>query len=187
MRQALVSEERVMQEVKKSIAITQRVDESSVMPDTSLVKDLGAESLDFLDINYRLEQAFGIRMARHFVLEHIEEMFGEGSAIDENSRLTEKAVEVLKLRVGDNHSALKPGTDLEEVPSLITVRSVATAVMAILDTLPGRCSHCGHLAWKSEDGTHIRCGSCGAGAVFINGDELTKQWLKELQETRKIF
>ena len=36
---------------------------------TLLMADLGAESLDFLDLNYRLEQTFGIRMARHFVLE----------------------------------------------------------------------------------------------------------------------
>ena len=187
MRQTLVSEKRVMEEVQKSIAITQRVDESSVTPDTSLVKDLAAESLDFLDINYRLEQTFGIRMARHFVLEHIEEMFGEGSAIDENSRLTEKAVEVLRLRLGDTHSALKPGMDLEEVPSFITVRSVADAVMAILDTLPEQCAQCAQSDWKAEDGTHIRCGSCGVAAAFTNGDELTKQWLKEFQEARKIF
>jgi acyl carrier protein len=176
-----------MREVNKSIAITQRVDESAITPDTSLVKDLSAESLDFLDINYRLEQTFGIRMARHFVLEHMEEMFGEGAAIDENSRLTDKAVEVLRLRLGDNHSALKPGMDLEEVPALITVQSVAHAVMAILDTLPERCGQCGHSDWKSEDGTRIRCGSCGAAAVFVNGDELTKQWLKELQEAGKIL
>jgi acyl carrier protein len=185
MRQTLVSEERVMREVKKSIAITQREDESSITPDTSLVRDLNAESLDFLDINYRLEQAFGIRMARHFVLEHIEEMFGEGSAIDENSRLTDKAVDVLKLRLGEDHPALKPGMDLEEVPSLITVQSVANGVIAILDTLPDRCD-CGQSDWKSEDDTHIRCGSCGAAPVFINGDELTKQWLKTLQQAGKI-
>jgi len=73
-----------------------RVDESTIKPESSLINDLGAESLDFLDINYRLEQAFGMKMARHFVLEHIEEMFGEGTAIDEDGRLTDKAIELLK-------------------------------------------------------------------------------------------
>ena len=90
------------------------------------MKDLGAESLDFLDINYRLEQAFGIKTARHFVLEHIEEMFGEGSAIDENSQLTDKAIALLKIRLGDNLSAeLHAGMDMDEVPPLVTVEGMA--------------------------------------------------------------
>ena len=83
MSQNLVTEEKVYEELKKAIVETLRVEEGSVTPESSLINDLGAESLDFLDINYRLEQSFGIKMARHFVLEHIEELFGEGSAIDE--------------------------------------------------------------------------------------------------------
>jgi len=83
MKQNLITEETVFAELKKAIVETLRVEENAIKPESSLIKDLGAESLDFLDINYRLEQTFGIKMARHFILEHIEEMFGEGSAIDE--------------------------------------------------------------------------------------------------------
>ncbi len=90
MKQNLITEETVFAELKKAIVETLRVDENAIKPESSLIKDLGAESLDFLDINYRLEQTFGIKMARHFILEHIEEMFGEGSAIDENGQLTDK-------------------------------------------------------------------------------------------------
>src|SRR2546428_300733 len=102
MTQELVTEERVFRELKRSIAESLRIDLESIQPDSSLVGNLGAESLDFLDINYRLEQAFGIRMARHFVLEHVEEIFGEGSAIDQNGRLTQRGAELLKLRLGDH-------------------------------------------------------------------------------------
>jgi len=37
-------------------------------------------------------------MARHFFLEHMEEMYGEGTAIDADGRLTPHALEVLKAR-----------------------------------------------------------------------------------------
>jgi acyl carrier protein len=184
--QHLVTEEQVIREVKRSIGETLRTDAGAMTPDTSLILDLEAQSLDFLDINYRLEQAFGIRTARHFVLEHVEEMFGEGSAIDENAQLTEKAVRLLQIRLGD-HDALRPGMDMDAASSLITVRSLANGVMDILNTLPEACPRCGRAEWKTEDGTHIRCGSCGAAAVFTTGDDLIKAWLGKVQEETKIF
>ena len=57
MKQDLITEEQVFSELKKAIVETLRVDEGNIKPESSLIKDLGAESLDFLDVNYRLEQA----------------------------------------------------------------------------------------------------------------------------------
>ncbi len=187
MSQNIITEEKVFTELKKAIVETLRVDENSIHPGTSLINDLGAESLDFLDINYRLEQAFGIKMARHFVLEHIEEMFGEGSAIDENGQLTEKAIDLLKIRFEENMPDLKPGMDMDEVPTLITVQSIARGVMDILDSTPEKCPHCGNSAWQSDNEIRIKCGSCGEHATFTNGDDLTKEWLTNVQEEKKIF
>ena len=152
MSQNLITEEKVFEELKKAIVETLRVDENDIKPESSLIHDLGAESLDFLDINYRLEQAFGIKMARHFVLEHIEEMFGEGTAIDENGQLTEKAIQLLKIRFGEDMPELKPGMDMDEVPSLVTSQSIAQGVMDILESLPDQCSKCSNAAWKTDDG-----------------------------------
>ena len=183
----LITEEKVFQELKKAIVETLRADENSIKPGTSLINDIGAESLDFLDINYRLEQAFGIKMARHFVLEHIEEMFGEGAAIDENGLLTEKAIELLKIRFGDNIPGLKPGMDMDEVPALVTAQSIVQGVMDILDSLPEKCPACGNSAWKSDDGVKVKCSSCGESAAYSNGDDLIKEWLTKVQEEKNIF
>jgi acyl carrier protein len=187
MSQNLITEEKVFEELKKAIVETLRVDENDIKPETSLIHDLGAESLDFLDINYRLEQAFGIKMARHFVLEHIEEMFGEGTAIDENGQLTEKAIQLLKIRFGEDMPELKPGMDMDEVPSLVTAQSIAQGVMDILESLPDQCSKCSNAAWKTDDETHVMCGSCGEAAPYANGDDLIKEWLTNVQEEKKIF
>jgi len=187
MSQNLITEEKVFEELKKAIVETLRVDESSITMESSLINDLGAESLDFLDINYRLEQAFGMKMARHFVLEHIEEMFGEGTAIDEDGRLTDKAIELLKIRFGNNMPELQPGMDMDEIPAMVTVQSMVQGVMDILSSLPDKCTSCGNSAWQSDDGIKIKCGSCGESATFANGDDLIKAWLTRVQGEKNIF
>ena len=187
MSQNLIMEEDIYKELKKAIVETLRVDEGAITPESSLINDLGAESLDFLDINYRLEQAFGIKMARHFVLEHIEEMYGEGTAIDEDGRLTDKAIELLRIRLGDSVPELRSGMDMDEIPAMVTVKSMAQGVMDILESLPDKCPKCGESAWKSEDSLKVKCGSCGEPAPYSNGDDLIRAWLSRVQEEKHIF
>ena len=88
MAQNMISDEKIMQEVIDAIVHTTGVEKDTITPDSSLVDDLGVLSLDFLDVNFRLQQVFGVTMARNFVLEHVEELFGEGTANDENNENT---------------------------------------------------------------------------------------------------
>ncbi|MGO9613312.1 MAG: phosphopantetheine-binding protein [Dissulfurispiraceae bacterium] len=185
--QNFISEQKVIDEVKKAVAETLSRDVSSMDAESSLIKDLGAESLDFLDINYRLEQTFGIKMARHFILEHIEEMFGEGSAIDENGHLTDKAIQLLKIRFGEDIPEFRPDMDMDEVPTLVTIQSMASGVMDILNSIPDKCAHCGNVAWKSDDGVRIKCSGCNEYASFTSGDDLIRDWLKKVQDEKKVF
>jgi len=185
MKQTVVSKDRILEETRQAVAQTLGIDLAKVQPASSPIQDLDAQSLDFLDVNFRLEQTFGIKMARHFVLEHVEEIFGEGSAIDENSEITEKAVRLLKLRMGEDYE-VEPGMSIDDLPARVTVQTFADAVADILDSLPEKCK-CGAQAWKSEDGTHVVCGQCGAAAELKSGDELIQEWLKQTNEREKIF
>jgi acyl carrier protein len=180
--QDLIAQKTVLAEIEKALSETLRVAADRIKPETSIVRDLGAESLDFLDLNYRLEQAFGIRMARHFFLEHMEEMFGEGSALDENGRLTKRALAVLRARFPDAVlPADEDSIDMSEAPALITVRAMANTVMSLLETLPERCA-CGVSEWRTDNSTHVICGACRRPAPYVNGDELTRRWLASLPE-----
>jgi acyl carrier protein len=187
MKQGIISEQKVIEEVTKAISEGLDIAPKRVQLESSLIKDLGAESLDFLDINYRLEQTFGIKMARHSVLEHMEEMFGEETAIDSDGKLTEKAVKVLGLRFNNSSGQLEAGMDMDELPSMVTVQSIVDGVLSLLDTLPGSCSNCGKSEWKIESESRVQCGSCGEPASFANGDDLVDAWLTQVQETEKIF
>jgi len=186
MKQNLIPEQRVFEEVRKAISEGIDIDPAIIRRESSLMKDLGAESLDFLDINYRLEQTFGIKMARRSVLDHMEEIFGEESAIDSNGKLTGKAAEVLAIRYDGTAGHIEAGMDMDELPTMVTVSSVVEGVMNLLDTLPQKCV-CGNDSWVLQEETHIQCGSCGEQAAFTSGDDLTQAWLNQVQEKSKIF
>lgn len=178
---ALIHRDRVLREVQLAVADALRLPLERVEPAHRVVADLGAESLDILDVNYRLEQAFGIRMARRFFLEHMEDLWGEGSAVDEQGRLTPLALAVVKERFRQAApTTLGEQLDMDEVPRLITVDGIADAVMAILDTLPERCA-CTKGEWSLRDETHIVCSVCAQPPAFANGDDLTRTWLEQVR------
>ena len=52
--------EEVFEKVREALVEALAVDDSDVTPEATMVGDLGAESIDFLDIVYRLEKAFDI-------------------------------------------------------------------------------------------------------------------------------
>lgn len=54
----------VFQKVQTALVDALAVDEDDVTPEATIVGDLGAESIDFLDIVFRLEKAFGIEIPR---------------------------------------------------------------------------------------------------------------------------
>ncbi|SPF41986.1 hypothetical protein SBDP1_370004 [Syntrophobacter sp. SbD1] len=184
MKQNLIPEQRVLEEVTKAIAEGIDIHPAIIKPESSLMKDLGAESLDFLDINYRLEQSFGIKMARRSVLDHMEELFGEESAIDSDGKLTGKAAEVLSMRYDGAGLQIQAGMDMDELPSMVTVSSIVEVVMNLLDTLPDKCVNCGAGNWSLQEETRIQCGSCNEAASFTSGDDLTQDWLKQIQESK---
>lgn len=72
------------------------VDEEDVTPDAQLAADLGAESIDFLDIQFKLEQAFGFKIPQG-------EMFPDNVAQDptfvQEGKVTAKGLSELRSRL----------------------------------------------------------------------------------------
>ena len=59
-----VSKDEVFKKVQVALVDALGVDEEEVTPEATMVGDLGAESIDFLDIVFKLEKAFGIEIPR---------------------------------------------------------------------------------------------------------------------------
>jgi acyl carrier protein len=181
MAESLISPDQIYREVQKAIADALQISEQKVEPDSSLIRDLAAESLDFIDINFRLEQRFNVGMPRKYFLEHVEELFGEGTAIDESGRLTEAAVTIWNARLGSAGPQVHAGMPLDEVPALVTPRTLVMIVEEILATCPATCPGCGKAAWTVADGSPITCGGCGAQAPLLAGDDVIRRWLEDFR------
>ena len=59
-----VTKDEVFKKVQTALVDALGVDEEEVTPQATMVGDLGAESIDFLDIVFKLEKAFGIEIPR---------------------------------------------------------------------------------------------------------------------------
>lgn len=58
------NQEEIFEKVREVLVDALAVDEDEVKPDSTLVGDLGAESIDFLDIVFKLEKTFNIKIPR---------------------------------------------------------------------------------------------------------------------------
>jgi len=159
MAELLISPDQIYREVQKAVADALQISAEKVQPDMSLISDLAAESLDFIDINFRLEQRFGVAMPRKYLLDHVEELFGEGTAIDGGGRLTEVAVTIWNARLGSAGPRVHAGMPLDDVPTLVTPR---TLVMIV------------------EECT-IGCGECRSRAPLVTGDDVIRRWLEDFR------
>lgn len=55
-------EKEIFKKVQETLAGALAVDAADVKPESSLKHDLGAESIDFIDIIFRLEKAFNLKI-----------------------------------------------------------------------------------------------------------------------------
>ena len=90
------SEEEIFKTIQETLVEALGVDEDEVTEDATLVADLGAESIDFLDIVFRLEKAFDIKIP-------CEELFPQdiltSADFVEDGKLNEAGLAELKKRM----------------------------------------------------------------------------------------
>ncbi|MBC8522626.1 acyl carrier protein [PVC group bacterium] len=72
------------------------VDEDEVTPEASLIADLGAESIDFLDIVFRVEKAFDLKISQG---ELFPENLADNALWVADGKLTDAGLEMLKGRM----------------------------------------------------------------------------------------
>lgn len=85
--------EEILEQVREVMVDALGVDDDEVAEDASLTSDLGAESIDFLDIVFRLEKSFDIKISRDELFP--ENLTAESQYVKEG-KLTEAGVEALK-------------------------------------------------------------------------------------------
>lgn len=119
----------VLADVQAILADVLAVEPEEVELKKSLVKDLGAESIDFLDIIFQIERKFKIKIERGYI-----EKMARGKLTQEEFEqgglITERGLVGLKVILSEiPQEKIIPGLKVNEIPSLFTVETLCKLVV----------------------------------------------------------
>lgn len=91
------TQDEIYSKVSATLVEALNVDEEDIKPTSTLQGDLGAESIDFLDIVFRLEREFGIKIPRGELFP--ESIFQGDPELVQNGRVTDKGMAELRSKM----------------------------------------------------------------------------------------
>ena len=120
----------VFPKVADTIADALGCDLDEVKRDSSLINDLGAESIDFLDLVFRLERAFKIKIPRGKIVENARGTLTEAE-FEQNGIVTETGFKQLKEYLSEVPAdRFRTPTKVKDIPRLFTTETFCKLVVA---------------------------------------------------------
>jgi len=122
-----MSRDEIFQEIQEVLIDALGVDDDEVTADATLMGDLGAESIDFLDIVFRLEKAFDVKIPREelFPIENI--MSNQDFVKD--GKLTDAGLAEMKEKMPHtNFASFESDPDINKLGDLFTVNSIVNYI-----------------------------------------------------------
>ena len=120
------SKEQIYNKLRVVLVDALGLDEDEVNPDATLVGDLGAESIDFLDIVYNLEKTFDVQIPRG---ELIPDDILTNAEFVQDGRVTETGVVKLKQRMPfADLSKFESNPIVQDFGNLLTVNDMCRFV-----------------------------------------------------------
>ena len=127
-----MTQDEIYAKVSETLVEALNVDEDQVTPGATLQGDLGAESIDFLDIVFRLEREFGIKIPRGELFP--ESIFQGDPEFVQDGKLTPKGLAELKERMPfADLSKFEQNPDFEGLRDLFTVDLISRYIKTKLD------------------------------------------------------
>jgi acyl carrier protein len=122
-----MSRDDIFNQVREVLVDALGLDDGDVTENATLMGDLGAESIDFLDIVFRLEKAFSIKVPR-------EELFPADAVMTNpeyvsGGKVTPKGLAELKSRMPHtNFSEFEKNPDVNKIADLFTVAAIVNFI-----------------------------------------------------------
>jgi acyl carrier protein len=124
-----MSQTQTLSAVQEAVVGALGVSEDEASPDATLMDDLGAESIDLLDILFRIERSTGVKIQASDLSEYIQGGISDDEFSDENEIISEKGLEQLKKVMPQIDADEQRGTlHAENVIKLFTVQNLADMV-----------------------------------------------------------
>jgi len=127
-----MSVESVYPKVKNIVADVLVIDESDVALNKRLIGDLGAESIDFLDLVFQLEREFSIKIPRGQLEKNARGNLNQ-SEFEQAGVITPNGMQALRQYFSEVPADLFPsGMKVSEIPMLFTVETFCKLVVNAL-------------------------------------------------------
>ena len=123
---AVISRDEIFDKIKDVLENALGADSDEITMDATLIGDLGAESIDFLDISFKLEQEFSIKIDQG-------ELFPENLMSDDtlvvDGKLTDKAMEILREKMPHvDFTKLDEQRSVDQLSEVFTVGSLVSFI-----------------------------------------------------------
>lgn len=127
----MTNRDEIYTKVSATLVEALNVDQEEITPTSTLQGDLGAESIDFLDIVFRLEREFGIKIPRGELFP--ESIFQGDPEFVDNGKVTDKGLEELRTRMPfADLEAFAKNRDLTAIGDLFTVDMITNYIQGKL-------------------------------------------------------
>ncbi|MGO4420363.1 acyl carrier protein [Streptomyces sp. NPDC000941] len=87
---------QISEAVQKAVVEAVGAEPEEVVPEATLLDELGAESIDLLDILFRLERSIGVKIQAAQLAEYVQGGIPDDEFGDENEIITERGLAQLK-------------------------------------------------------------------------------------------
>ena len=125
------TQEEIYQKVSATLVEALNVDEEEIQPGATLQGDLGAESIDFLDIVFRLERNFGIKIPRGELFP--ESIFQGDPEFVADGRVTDKGLAELRSKMPfADLKSFESNPKVEHISNLFTVDMITRYIQGKL-------------------------------------------------------
>ena len=119
----------IFPKVAATIADALGVEEDEVRRDASLINDLGAESIDFLDLVFRLERSFKVKIPRGKIVEDSRGTLSEAE-FEQKGLVTDRGLAQLKAFLSEVPAdRFRAPLKVAEIPRLFTAETFAKLVI----------------------------------------------------------
>jgi acyl carrier protein len=123
-----LSRDEILKQVTEVMVDALGVDDDEVTESATLMGDLGAESIDFLDVVFRLEKAFEIKIDREELFP-ADALMNDADLIGDDQLLTDKGMALLKEKMPHTDlTDFSQNPDINKLGDLFTVGSIVNFV-----------------------------------------------------------
>jgi acyl carrier protein len=125
-----MTQDEIYGAVQTAVADALGLDEDEVTPDATLLDDLGAESIDLLDILFRLERSLGVKIQASDLAEHIQGGIPDDEFGDADGVITPLGMAQLRKAMPQIGEDMAGKLEAEKVMGLFTVQNLVDMVSA---------------------------------------------------------